>query len=291
MDVLTRFGAGDQLYIFDTSKQASYRDNFRNGVPRTTRLPGVSGGYDELGIKEAPSEIGNVSVDIWLLADTPQQMFLAKKTIGRLKSFGTTILTKQPVGGGETMYCLAKLNNADWNEDARSTPYRHLRVSLDFQVTDPKWRAAGTTGGIWDDGTLWDDGTVWDGEDVSVAVSGVTTEFTITPDGNAVTFPTITFVCTTGQSASQLKIQRLVAGSVVDELSYSTTLVANDTLEINAETKTIKLNTVDAYGSAFNFKTAEWFRLFPGVDNAIRVKMGLAGDAGTISVNYEEMYI
>ncbi len=291
MDILTRFGVGDRVFNFDVSAQSDLRDTFRNGVARTTRLPGVSGGYNELGIAEMPSQVGNVFVDVWLLADTPAQMFQKKKQIGLLKSFGLAVLTKQPIGGGETMYCLATLDNADYTERADDTPFKQLQVSLVFQVTDPRWRSIGTTGGIWDDGTLWDDGTIWDGEDVSQAVSGVTTEYTITPDGNAVTLPSITFLCGVAETASQLRIQRLVGGAVVDELSYTTTLVANDLLSIDAESKTITLNGADAYGAAFDFKTAAWLALMPGVPNTIRILMGLPTDAGTISINYEEMYI
>ncbi len=208
-----------------------------------------------------------------------------------MKSFGLAVLTKQSIGGGETMYCLAKVNNADYSENANNTPFRQLQFSIDFQVADPRWRAIGTTGGIWDDGTLWDDGTIWDGEDVSQAVSGVTTEYTVTPDGNAVTLPTITFLCGVAETASQLRIQRLVGGAVVDELSFTTTLVANDLLSIDAESKTIKLNGDDAYGAAFDFKTAAWLALMPGIANTIRIKTGLPTDAGSISINYEEMYI
>lgn len=292
MDILTRFGIGDRVLNFaDIGKQSTYRDNFRNGVPRMTRLPGVSGGYDELGIVEMPSEVGNIRVQLWALAETPSIMFLKKKRIGIIKSFGTAVLTKQPIGGGETMYCLAKVNNIDYTENANNTPFRHLQFAIDFQVADPRWRAIGTTGGIWDDGTIWDDGSIWDGEDVAVACSGFATKFTVTPDGNSPTRPVITFLCGVGETASQLRIQRLVGGAIVDELSYSTTLVAGDSLVIDCESKTIKLNGADAYGSAFEFASADWLALMPGVDNTIRVKMGLAGDAGSIAINYEEMYI
>lgn len=291
MDILTKFGHGDQVHNFDIARQSSIRDNFRDGVPRITRLPGVFGGYDELGIAEAPSEIGNVSVTFWMLADTPAIMFRLKKEIGLLKSFGLSVLTKQPIGGGETMYCLAKVNSIDYTESVRRMPFRQLNVTINFNVPVPHWRAVGTTGGIWDDGTIWDDGSVWDGDDVAQAVSGVTTELTITPDGNALTFPVIEFLCGAAESASQLRIQRLVGGAVIDELSYTTTLVGDDLLRIDAESKTITLNGSDAYGSAFSFASAAWLALRPSVDNLIRVKMGLAADAGTISINYEEMYI
>ena len=105
------------------------------------------------------------------------------------------------------------------------------------------------------------------------------------------TYPTIEFLCGVGETASQLRIQRLVGGAIIDQLSYSATLVAGDLLIINAETKTITLNGADGYSSSFDFASAAWLALRPGVDNLIRVKMGLPTDAGTIAINYEEMYI
>lgn len=291
MDVLTQFGTGDQAYVFDVGNQVSYDDNFRDAVPRVVRMPGVSGGYDQLGLAEAPSEIGNVRVTIWLEANAPADMWQLRKWVGWLKSFGTAVLVKQPVGGGETVYCLAKINNIGYSQHVNRLTHEGLNVTIDFQVTDPFWRAAGTTGGLWDDGTIWDDGTVWDGEDVSQAVSGFVTEFTITPDGNAATLPLISFICGVGETATQLKIQRLVGGAVIDEVSYSGTLVAGNELVIDAQNKTVKLDGADAYGNAFDFRSTAWFSLTPNVANAIRVKMAFAADAGTAAINYEEMYI
>jgi hypothetical protein len=254
-------------------------------------MPGVFGGYDELGIAELPSEIGNVRLTIWLLADTPENMFLQKKELGRIKSFGLGVLTKQPVGNGETMYVLAKVNDISYNENVKNVPHRNIQATINFQVVNPFWRAIGTTGGLWDDGTIWDDGTLWDGENVAVACSGFETEFTVTPDGNAVTLPTIDILPGVGESVTWIKIQRLVAGAVVDELFYNAALVANDELRINAETKTITLNGVDAYSNSFNFSTVAWLKLLPGIDNAIRVVMGGVSDACDVAINYEEMYI
>lgn len=291
MDSIVIFG-GVQVYIFDQDEQTHISDNFNDLVLRTTRMVGVSGGFDELGSGPAPRSVGNVRFEGWLQADTRAQMSESLRLLGLMSSLGVAPLVKQPMDTSlPTRYCLARVNTISYAQSAVRLPRQQIKIIANFNVQNPGWRGAGTTGGIWDNQTIWDDDTIWDGEDVSQVVGGLVTEYTITPGGNALTYPTISFLCGVGETASQLKIQRLVGGAVIDEVHYDTTLVANDELVIATEARTVKLNGANAYGSAFGNRTVAWFALRPDVANSIRVKMGLPTDAGTIAINYEEIHV
>src|SRR5436190_4474784 len=62
---LTRFGSGTRVYTFPPV--TTFSTNFANLVPRTVRLPGVSGGFNEFLGQPAPSEIGKVSASFYLV--------------------------------------------------------------------------------------------------------------------------------------------------------------------------------------------------------------------------------
>lgn len=286
MDSLVRFGQ----YNFTQKNQVSLRDNFRDVVPRTTRLPGLSGGFDEYGQDAAPLEIGNVQVVFWMHADSIEEMETLKQDIGKLPSYGVTRLYKQPLDSGQgERYCEARANSVDYHERASQQPHRRMQVTVNFQAANPVWLALGTEGWAWGDGTGWGTGAIWGGSAAPQAVSGVQNDFTITPEGNAQTFPRITINCGASQTASGVTIQRLVSGEVVDEIKYDATLGNNDSLEINCRALSVKLNGSDAYSSVFTFLRAHWFLLEPG-ENSIRVLMDNAGDAADVYMRYYEAY-
>lgn len=291
MDTLLRFGAGSELYTFDPDKQVSLRDNFRNTVPRTSRLPGLSGGFDEFGSGPAPTEVGNVQVVFWLEAASSAAMETAKRNVNAMASFGKKRLYKQPVDDAQDeRYCEARINSIDFTETSRDVPHRRLRVTCNFQVDNPVWLTLGTEAWSWGDGTTWGSGAVWGGNPITEALIGADNTFSVTPGGNAITYPRITFEVPAGKSATNITLQRLVQNVVQDEISYTGTLAAGDSLEINCRAYTVRLNGADAYGAAFDFMTAAWMRLAGGVANTLRVTMANAADEVTVKLRYFEAY-
>jgi len=140
VDSLLRFGAGSELYQFDVSRQISLRDNFRDVVPRTTRLPGVHGGFDDLGWGRAPGEIGNVQVVFWIIRDTPAEMAAALAAVGRMANWGVKRLYKQSMDGTRReMFCEARVNSIDYTQSASNLPHERQRVVVNFQVATPYW--------------------------------------------------------------------------------------------------------------------------------------------------------
>ena len=290
MDILTRFGAGAQLYEFGQANQISLRDNFRNVVPKTTRLPGVSGGFDEYGALPAPGEIGNVQVVFWVHAENVAEMTTLKDALGQLASWGVKRLYKQPVDTEQGQrYCEARINSIDYTDSVRDMPHLRQRVTMNFQVANPVWLEQGTETASWGDGTLWGSGAVWGGTAAANACTGTSTDFTLTTAGNATTYPRIKIVCGAGQTATNVRVQRLDNGAVVDEIQYDDTLIANDSLVVNCRALSIRLNGANAYGAAFDYQRAGWMRLEAG-ENAIRVLMDNPGDACSVYFYYFEAY-
>lgn len=289
MDTLLRFGGGNQLYVFTPDHQISYRDNFADLVPRTSRIPGVDGGFNEFGSEAPPKEIGNVQMVMWLYADTPAEMTAKQDAIRAMASYGTKRLYKEMVGGGLVRWCEAYVNNIDMPQHAADLPRKRQRIQINFQVPNPFWFTQGTEAPRWGDGGLWGGGGVWGGTATAHSVSGTDNTFSETPAGNAITIPRITVKCGAGQTASNIRIRRLVNNVTVDEVAYAGTLAANDELIINCRAKSVKLAGADAYDNNFTIRTASWFRLLP-LENTIQVLMDNAGDAASVYVRYYEAY-
>lgn len=291
MDTLVRFGTGDELYTFDTTQQISLRDNFRNTMPRTKQLPGLAGGYDEYGDDPAPAEVGNVQVVFWVQGDGPAAMETLKGQFSAMKAWGRKKLWKQPAGGGSLRFCEARINSIDFTEAARDVPHKRLRVQVNFQA-DPMWHGLGTYAGgfFWGDGTTWGSGATWGGTPVTQNVTGTENSFSVTPGGNDLTYPRFRIIIPAGESAENIRLQRVLNGRVVDQIRYSGTLSAGDVLDVDCRAYRVKLNGVSGYSSAFSVTSAAWFRLRGGVSNTIRVLMANAGDEADIQIKYFDVY-
>lgn len=291
MPTIVRFGIGSQVYAFpDTSVlQQSMSDNFANAVPRTTRLPGLQGGFDEFGDEEAPAEIGKVTLDLNLFADARSDMTALLDALRAMKSWGKKRLYMQLDDSGEDVrWCNARINHIQSPSDLKTLGVHH-HVKVIWQAPDPYWYTQGTEAWSWGDGTAWGEGAPWGGSATPQAVSGLQTDLTITPGGNARTLPRITIECGTGQTLQNPTIQRIVDGVALDEISYTGTLSAGDQLLINCRKASVALNGVAAYDD-FTFNHPDFIRLYPG-SNTLRVRLANAGDAGSVTVRYYEAYL
>lgn len=292
MDTLLRFGSGDYLYTFNPDDQIQIRDNFRDLVPRTSKIPGLSGAFDEQGTDIAPTEEGNVQVTFWLLAMDAADMQAKKEAVGRMKTFGKRRLYKQPEDETQTeRYCDARINSISFNERAGERPDKYLRVTINFQVPDnPRWLTIGTEAPSYNDGSTYGSGVTYGGSPITQNLVGTDNTFSVTPSGNDISYPRFTIEVPAGKSASNIRLQREEAGVVVDELIYAGTLSAGDILEINCRSYSVWLNGADGYSSDFSFITSAWFRLIGGLQNDFRVLMDNAGDEIDLEIRYYEAY-
>ena len=288
MDTLLRFGTGSTIYEFTPDNQVSLSDNFGNAVPQTTRLPGVSGGLDEYGRGIAPTEIGNVSVTFWLFFSSTADKTAKLDALKTMQSWGVQRLFKQSSdNNADERYCDARINNIRTPENAKDLPHERIRVSINFQVSNPFWFDLGTDEPKW--GAVNWGSFVWGGTTTSYPCSGTQTDFTLDVVGNVETQPRFTVTCGTGQSASDIRIQLLDGVTVLEEIRYDSSLTAGDTLDVNCAAYSVLLNGSDGYINEFTFDTVAWFRLYPGA-NAIRVLMDNAGDACTVTPRYQNSY-
>jgi len=292
MDVLTLFGSGDDVFIFDTDNQISLSDNFRNSVQRHSKLPGVSGALDEYGNQPAPLETGQVRISSWFQADTAAIQTNHLRDIGSMWQSGLQRLYKQPMGDGLLpLYCEAKLDFANITQQSRTLPRKQIRVDMGFSVANPGWLGAGTESPIWGAGEVWGAGSIWGGSATPVLSVGTSNEYSITPGGNAIIYPRILISIPTMKSATNITIQRIYGGSVQDEVGWTPTLSAGDSLIINTRSKSVTLNGADAYNSNFTKTTVAWFSLLGGIDNTIRVLMDNPTDQANVTIKYFEVII
>ncbi len=293
MDTLLRYGSGDFLYTFKPEDQLQLRDNFRNLIPRTSKIPGLSGSFDEQGSDIAPTEDGDVRVTFWLLADTNKEMQAKKEAVGRMKTFGKVRLYKQPEDASQfERYCEARVNAIDFNEKASDQPHKFLRMSINFQVPDnPRWLTIGTESPGYNDGSLYNSGVVYGGNPDIQNLVGVDNTFSLSPAGNDISFPRFIIRVPTGKSATNVIIQREVNSLIVDKIRYAATLASEETLQINCRAYSVVDSVgADAYSDDFSFETAAWMRLYGGISNNIRVLMDNPADEITLESRFYEAY-
>jgi hypothetical protein len=283
-------GAGAAYWYTFPEFQPQFAHNFANVVPATVRLPALSGGFDELGEAPAPSEIGRVTTSFVLTADSRSEMEAKRDAVKAMVGWGVGRLYVQPSDPALAQrWCTARVNNVGIPERPDEHTDLFQRVTVDWQVSDPRWYALGTETWKWGDGTPWGQ-SKWGGAVPQVAASGLVTFFTITTLGSALTRPRITIACATGQTALNPKIQRGIGPTVVDEVAWTGTLNAGDSLEINCRGWTVKKNGADAYSSSFAFLHPDWMRLLPGL-NALAVVLGNSGNACSVTLRYYEAFL
>lgn len=275
---LTTFGD----YTLPT-QQTEFSTNFGNAVPRTERLPGLSGGYDLYGNEVAEQEIGNVRVAFWLFAPGLRAKV---DEVYQMISKGKRLLFLDPEDGNEQRYTEARVNNIQASEAVEDFTHERLKVTVNFQCAEPFWRTIGTEAPTW--GSFkWGSGT-WGGTTSPTAVSGTSTDITVSYAGTAPTFARVIIAPGTGDSCDNPVVQRVVGGTVIDEVNYTGTLTDTDTLVINSRDSRVTLNGAAAYDD-FSFTRGYWIKLLPG-DNTIRVGFDNAGDAADVTVRFFNRY-
>lgn len=264
--------------------------NFGEGAPETRRLPGVDGGWSDLGDDAAPTPPGRVTFAFWLVADDRDEMDAKRNAVRALANLGLrrleyTSLDEQ-IG---TLYCYARAISPRLPEQKHRHTDLHQRVQMVFEVPDARWRQDKYTSWRLDGGFDLDDGkTVGEGA-LELAASGSSSVFTVTHDGNAVSVPAISIMPGEEESCQNPKVQRIRNGLIVDEVAYTGTLDAGNELFMDGKRQYAALNADSVFGNGFRYRHPALFRLEPG-SNTVRVVFANAEDAATVRFWFQSVY-
>lgn len=274
-------------YTFPTTG-LEFNTNFADLVPRINRMPGLDGGFDEFGDGASPREVGNVRYSFLVRAATASALATEIDTIRALARRGLRKLTMNAgTPTNATRFCWAKINNIQTPKTFVTVPTTVQRVTIDWSVPEPYWLTQGSEGlTTWGGGSTWGGGGVWG--TAPTAFSGTSTSFNITPGGNGLIYPRIYIATGAGQTAENPAISRNIAGVAQEVITWTGTLNANETLEIDCRTLAARRNGIDNY-SAFTFNRPWWMVLEPGVTNQMIITAQV-GNAGTIRLAYFERW-
>lgn len=251
------FGAGATLYTFPiTTAELVY--NFADLVPATTRLPGVSGGYNAYGNVAAPSEVGSVRVAFTLIASTKAQMEALRDSVNAMARWGVQKLLAQPSDTAmRARWCVARINNIQMNQNGADASHDlWQKVSIDFQVSFPRWYSGDAAGNP---------------NNYSATATAARTTHTVTVAGNATTKARIVVYNTVGPSTTSgsIAIYRIVTG-IDDSISTAQAIPVSKSLDINARAFTAVSDAVgNIYGNVNFAYPNEWFRLEPGANTIL----------------------
>lgn len=286
-----RFVTVDGLYTFPDARIQSFNGRFGGVVTHTNRLPGTDGAYDQHGNAAAPLEVGSVRVTWGIYDDSGEDLDAQRDEILAMAAWGKGMLYAQPtITGAAERFCFARVTNISIPERPSEATEIIQTVTIDFQVTDPRWYVNRFVLVRWGLGATWGGGDVWGGSASAQACTGVSTDLaTETSNGQAVTYPKITIAVPAGQSAENVTIKRIVGVSVADQVRITGTLNAGDVAVIDCAAASVTINAADAY-SRLEYLTPGWMAIQPG-DNRLVVEMDNAGDACTVKISYDDAYL
>jgi Siphovirus-type tail component, C-terminal domain len=283
---ILRFVSNSKTYTFPYV--LDYEDNFGDLKTQFTQLPAADGAYDDLGEARAPKGLGQIKLTAAYFAASDSEAAQMYDDLAKIISYGRGRLYLQAADSSlEERWCDVRIKSIPKQMNINAHDDYLRRLPLVFETDFPYWLSLGTYGSQWD-AALWDE-ALWDSPVVQ-ACSGLQTDFNLLRSGTAPVNPTLTIELGASESVTSFKIQRLVNAVVVDEVFYNTALAANDSLIIDAYTWEVTLNAGDAYDNNFSFLRTRWLELQPDETNNLRVILGAAGDACTVSINYFEAW-
>lgn len=279
---ITRFGISSRVYTFQ-NVEASV-PHFGGLTTQVTRLPGISGGYNEFGAGRLPGTTGDIPVTFYLLAPHRTELTALQDAVMAMEDWGTQPLYMQPEDPSLTeRFTWAYVSGIEMGESAKEGTEYLQAVTMHFQVADPYWYTAGNCAGLLI-GVDFLLGTSYFGGTPALAASGNLTTTTLTPTGNQWTHCLMSISPGGGQSVTNPMIRRIRNGDIADQVSYTGTLVAGDNLTIDPRSGKVTLNGADARAS-FDALNPDWMRLLPEA-NTINVIFANTSDAASVELRY-----
>lgn len=288
---LDRFGEGTDQYDFSAASVVlgALEDNFKQVAEQITAIPGMAGAFSSYGRQTPPSVAGEVRQQMTLVSQTLTGMDTLRDNLNAMQDWGVQPLVKRlsnyPTDLERVCYgYVQSIRYTDEDAGTARTKF-HQAAEILWRVLDPRWYAVPDSGALW--GEVW--GGAWQGPRNTISASGVLTDTAITYNGKT-PVEVRAFVKTgAGQTCQNPTLQRVRNAKVVEQVSYTATLGAGQTLEIDAHRHAVSLNGANAYTSLFAATRRGWLTLVPG-SNTIRVTFANSGDAASVELYYYDAY-
>lgn len=273
---ITKFVSRYGTYTFPAAPATGQAldDNFKDMLARTTRLPGVDGGYDEFGSGNAPSAVGNITHSFYLVSRTREGMQAKLDELGKMVDWGVGTLWYQPTDLTQRdRWTWCRVNRISDSQRLEGNTDLFMPVSIYFQASQPFWYGRGTQT-LWDDGSKWDGaGVKWDGNASAPAPTSVTDSGTVTISsvgGNVHTLAQLSVIKDSAGTVRDIQIERIESGQVVDRVEWYGELTNGQFLSINPRRQAVTRSGANVY-STFDFLNPDWMWLRPG-SNTLRVR-------------------
>lgn len=267
-------------YTFPTSPgDQDFVTDFKRMKTKVTKGIGTNGGVDEYGTGASPHDGESVQFSVYLVSTTRAGMQPLRDALNVICEWGVGRL--YDTLNGVDRWCYARISVDDIKEDRSKNTDLQQKVQLTFQVSDPFWYTAGTEA-VWG-GSTWG-GTIWGGSGSPTTITNAGT-MTVTNNGSAYTVPRIVLWNNSGSTIYSPRIQRIVNGSVVDELSYSGSIADGTQVDINARQHRASITGVTVTNNLV-FQHPDWMRLLPGSNT---LQINLTGVVKVL-VHYFERY-
>lgn len=291
---LISFSDGTNTYTFPGA-QKQLRDNFSDMVPRTVRMPGADGGFDQFGESKAPSEIGVVSVTFEQYADSNLALQSKRDEVRAMAAWGVCTLLKN-CGSLVPRYCYARVNSITMTE-APNDPVgnQKLTATVDFQVADPYWMTDGTWGTS--DGD-WGDAITLSGIQTNASTDATSTQLSESVGGLFPTFPKF-YIVTTGGNMTTVAIKRTNAAYEPEEtasqadlyitgLNTAALVIDSETMAVAYGADTILTGT-EAFDKVTTYLYPNFVTLQPGTGNYFKIWV-VGGTGRTVKIGWKERY-
>lgn len=284
---ITRFGSFnfEQPHLF----MGKYSASMSQKRPMNSELLYHNGVFRQTGVNNTPLGGGSIQQSISIFSSDPAQMDTYRDQLNAILNYGLVELYFQPSDPEEyERFTYAECTAIKMERDYENNPDLIQRVTLTFDVPNPIWQIIPRTlGAQW--GEPWGSSSWAEvADEVIIPVAGLSTDETISYAGNAPSRVKITVSCGSGQTASDVTVKRIVGGNPRDTVTFWDTLVAGDTVVIDAPALSVTKNDVAAYTS-IDYLHPRWLELQPG-DNLIRIEMYDSGDAATVTIQYGTKY-
>lgn len=258
MDTLVKFGVGTSAYIFQQDRQVSLSHNFADTVQQSVRVIGLDGGLQPFGTGRAPSAMGNLVVQYFLLGTSNLDVKTQVDALRKLAHQGMRKLFIRHAG--KLMWTWATVSNVRGADNVQDIPHLRQRVELNFQCVDAKWYYV--DGGVhFSDGLAMDDGLTMPILKLPLTSVGNNDTVNVTNYGNSPVAPYIRWDIPTGVTATNPTLTWSNAdGNIVYSVQYTASLTAGDVVIIDCA----RLKVSPTF-SNLTITHGAWFEIYPGV--------------------------